>query len=470
MNRPFVNTLHSLALLPAFLLLLPLPPASAASAEADAAKAAARKLDSSKPTPVPLPVETLDLGLCYQLALLRMESIGLSEADVRVAQARFWQAVGAALPTLKVLGEQSVYNDRSASFGVNNSGGGIGGPAPKIDNYPQTARVNLKVPLFSGMRDFQVARAARADIEGNRQTIRRVRQNLYLDVAEAFYQVLQYEDDLRVLGDIEQTLLERVADQERRVKLGKSRQSELIQARNDLAQARVSLERTRGLHGASRELLLFYTGLPEEQLKIKDTAPPPPGSLTLAHYLEKSGQRPDVLAAVEAERSARAQLSAAKGEHWPTLSFEGNYYLYDSDKIQDGEWNGFLTLEIPIFDGGSIEARVDENKALFAKKQLDVSKLERETVRDIRTAWNNFNSSLAELARTDEAARTAEMNYTAQKADYELGVVKSLDVLDALRSWQDTRRDLIAAHLASKLNLVKLHVAAGDIDQGPLKK
>jgi len=411
------------------------------------------------PTPVPIPVEFLNLTTCYELALLHMESIGLSDQDVRVAQARYWQAVGAALPSIKVVGEQAVYNDRAASFGVNSNTGSGG---INIDNYPQTARVSVKVPLFSGLRDIELAKAARAEIEGNRQTSRRVRQNLYLDVAEAFYQVLNYEEDQRVLADIEKTLTDRVADQERRVDLGKSRQSELIQARNALAQARVSIERTKGLLGASRELLLFYIGLPREQLKLKDTSTPPPNSLTLADYLGNSGQRPDVLAAVQAERSARAQLSAAKGAHWPTISFEGNYYLFDSDKVQDGEWNGFLTVELPIFDGGSIEAKVDENKALFAKKQLDLSRLERETARDIRTAWNNFNSSLAELARTDEAARTAQMNYTAQQADYELGVVTSLDVLDALRTWHDTRRDLITAQVNTRLNLIKLHLAAGE--------
>jgi outer membrane protein len=420
-------------------------------------------LDPSRPTPVPFPVEFLNLTTCYELALLRMESIGLADQEIRVAQARYWQAVGAALPSVKVVGDQAVYNDRGASFGVNSN---VGFGAANIDNYPQTARVSVRVPLFSGLRDIETAKAARAEIEGNKQTSRRIRQNLYLDVAESFYQVLQYEEDLLVLADIEQTLSNRVADQERRVQLGKSRESELIQARNALAQARVSVERTKGLLAASRELLLFYIGLPEDQLKLKDTSTPPPNSLTLADYLGKSAQRPDVLAAVQAERSARAQLSAAKGAHWPTLSFEGNYYLFDSDKVQDGEWNGFLTVEIPIFEGGSIEAKVNENKALFAKKQLDLSQLERETIRDIRTAWSAFNSSLAELARTDEAARTAEMNYVAQQADYELGVVKSLDVLDALRTWHDTRRDLVSAQMNTRLNLIKLHVAAGDVEQG----
>jgi outer membrane protein len=424
-------------------------------------------LDSRNPTPIPIPGAYLDLERCYELSLLRMETVGLSEQDIRVAQARYWQAVGAALPSLKIVGEQAIYNDRAASFGVN-SNTGPGGF--NIDNTPRNARVNLKVPLFSGLRDLEVAKAARAGIAGARQTRARLLQSLYLDVAEAFYSVLQYEDDLAILGDIEKTLTDRVTDQERRVRLGKSRDSELIQARNALAQARVSFERTRGLLGSSRELLLFYVGIPAEQLVLRDTAPPPPNRVTLADYLDKTAGRPDLLAAIEAGRAARAQLSAAKGEHWPKISFEGNYYAYDSDNIQTGEWNGFLTVEIPIFDGGSIEARVDENKALFYQSQLDLSKLEREAVRDVRTAWNNFNSTVSELTRLEEAVATAQANYQAQLADYDLGVVNNLDVLDALRALHDTRRDYATARVTTRLNLIKLHVAAGMGDAGSGKK
>jgi outer membrane protein len=429
---------------------------------------ASPKLDPKAPTPVPIPGGFLNLERCYELALLRMETIGLSEEDIRVAQARYWQAVGAALPSLKIIGEQAIYSDRLASFGVNSPGGGPG--TSSIDDTPRSARVNVKVPLFSGLRDVEIAKAARAEIAGARHTRARLLQKLYLDVAEAFYQVLLYEDDLAILNDIEQTLTSRVADQERRVRLGKSRESELIQSRNALAQARVVTERTRGLLGSSRELLLFYIGIPAEQLHLRDTSPPLPHRVTLADYLDRIGQRPDILASIEAGRSARAQLSAAKGAHWPKISFEGNYYAYDSDNVQTGEWNGFLTIELPLFEGGSIEARVNENKALFAKSQLDLSQLQRAAVRDVRTAWNNFNSSIAELARLEEATATAQANYQAQLADYELGIVNSLDTLDALRQLHETRREYASARIIARLNLIRLHVAAGMKDEASGKK
>ncbi|MDD5262630.1 MAG: TolC family protein [Methylacidiphilales bacterium] len=424
-----------------------------------------------------LPVEPfagqpLNLKTCYELALLRMESVGLRDEDVRVAQARYREAIGAILPNVTLTGNQYFYKDQSSSFSSFSTGGNTSaaGPVGTSDLTPRMASVDVKVPLFSGLRDVELAHAAKAQIEGNRQTAQRIRQSLYLDVAESFYQTLDYEEDLRILADVETTLQDRVKELEKRVRLGKSRDSELLDASTSLAQTKVSVEHTRGLLSATREMLAFLIGLPSEQITLRDDSPPAPGSLALAEYLNQVAGRPDVLAAVQAEQAARAQLSAAKGEHWPKLSFEGNYTLYDSSNLQTGNWYGFLTLEVPVFDGGSIEARVDQNKSLYVERRLDLAQLQREAERDIRTYFNQFNLSLAELVRLEEAVKTSGLNYQAQRSDYELKIVNNLDVLSALYRFQNLRRDENTARMNTRLNLIKLYVAAGSVAQGSGRK
>ena len=45
------------------------------------------------PAPVPVPPGPFDLQTCFELAVLRSETLGMKEEDIRVAQARYWQAV-----------------------------------------------------------------------------------------------------------------------------------------------------------------------------------------------------------------------------------------------------------------------------------------------------------------------------------------------------------------------------------------
>jgi outer membrane protein TolC len=425
-----------------------------------------------------LKAPVLDLQKAYELALLRSETLGLREQDVRIAEAQYWQALGAILPNVHGLVSNSFSNNNSSSSGSFNSSGNNSGSSDsnsggsnsvsnsssnrsnRFADWDQVeARINVKQPIFSGFRDFNTMGAIKATTEANRQTVVRTRQTLYLDVADVFYQILSYERDLGVLEKLQTALSDRAGELDRRIKLGKSRASEQLTAQTDLADARVTVESVKGLLGASKELAAFLTGVPAAELKLSEQKAFP-GVEAVEAYLQGSGERPDVLAAVQRERAARKQLAAARGEHFPVISLEGNYFVKEP-RSSDREWNFFLTLDVPIFEGGAIEARVRENKALVRQSELNLSQLQRTADKDVRTAYNDFIASVAQFLRLKELVQTSEETYTVQKNDYGRGVSSNLDVLDALRKYEEAERRLLSQEMQARVNLVRLHVAAG---------
>lgn len=411
------------------------------------------------PTPVPPPPGPFNLTTCYELAVLRSETLGLREEDVRVAQARYWQALGGILPQIHSLTEQDLQN--KAGFpATSGSGSGAG-----KDRF--TTRIHVAQPLFQGFREFNAAAAARADIETQKQTAKRFRQTLYRDVADVFYQILMFEGDLRVLAEVEEALDQRIVELGKRVRLGKSRSSELLAAQTDLASTRVLVEQARGLLGASRELLAFLTGLKAEMLKLKDTQKAPTAE-ALEAFLGGAGERPDILAAIEAERSATRQLSVAKGGHWPTIAVEGDYYLKQHPQ-SPLTWDIALTCDLPLFEGGIIEAQVREQKARLRQSTLSLEQIRRESERDVRTAYNDFIAASAQWLRLEEACKISSQNYDLQQQDYRLGISNNLDVLTALRQMEEARRQRYDAEMQMRTNLIRLHVAAGDFSPVPPK-
>ncbi|HYE74904.1 MAG TPA: TolC family protein, partial [Blastocatellia bacterium] len=175
------------------------------------------------------------------------------------------------------------------------------------------------------------------------------------------------------------------------------------------------------------------------------------------------GERPDVIAALYARKSAEKQLSAAKGEHWPTISAEGNYYLKQNPD-SDRDWNVLLTFDLPLFEGGIIEARVRERKALLRSSELNLDLIRRTAVREVRTAYNDFIASAAQVVRLQETVKLTTENYRVQSEDYTRGVVNRLEVLQALQQMHQARRQLQDAQIAAQNQLVRLHVAAGEIE------
>jgi len=417
-------------------------------------------------TSVPIPPGPLDLQTCFELAVLRSETLGLKEEDIRIAQARYWQAIGSVLPMVHVLASETLQNNPgsfssgSATTSTDVMDGGTSGGNQK-DRF--TSRLNVKQPIFSGFRESSTAAAYEATIEAQKHLKRRNLQLLYLDVADVFYQILMYEDDIRLLGDIRSALKERVAELEKRVRLGKSRSGELLMAKSELADSLVTIEHVRGLLDASSELMSFLTGIRPSPFKLKD-AQTLPSTEALEFYLSRTGERPDILAAIQNERSAHRQLSATKGEHWPTISAEGNYYLHENP-VSRREWNILLTVDLPLFEGGLIEARVSERKAQVRSSQLSLEQLRRTADRDVRTAYSNFLASAAQMARLQEAEKVADENCRVQTEDYKLGVASNLDVLDAMKQLYDTRRRLLGMDMDTRVDLIRLHVSAGMIQK-----
>ncbi len=422
---------------------------------------------STSNNPVPVPPGPFDLQTCYELSVLRSETLGMKEEDVKVAQARYWQTVGAILPKVHVITTERVqnrtggvgsgsFNSDPSSGGFSSGGGGGGGGRP--DQF--VSRLNVKQPIFSGFREFNTGSAGKAEIEARKLTKQRALQLLYLDVADVFHQILMYEADLTILGDVKTALDQRIEELDKRIKLGKSRPGEMLMAKSDLASNMATIEQARGLLGASRELLAFLTGVPSDKLKLKDAAPPLPTSDALEAYLKQTGERPDLLAAIANERSARRQLSAAKGEHFPTISAEGNYYLKQSPDFKQ-EWNVLLTCDIPLFEGGAIEARVSEKKAMVRSSELNLDLVRRTAEKDVRTEYNNFMATIAQVVCLKETVQVATENFNIQTHDYKLGVVSNLDVLEALKLQHEARRQLLNAETDARVNMVRLHVAAG---------
>jgi outer membrane protein len=411
--------------------------------------------------------QAIDLQTCFQLTAIRDDSLKISLQDVRIAQAQLSQSIAALWPTFTGTNQQQFLHYLGPSAGVSFTSFGTTVAATQGNlNYESQSNITMNYTIFNGGQNLNTVGASSALVAARRQTMARDYQTIYQDVAQAFYNVLQYEGDLAIQRDLVDALAARVDDLRGRVSLGRSRPSELLQAQTDLANARVTVQADIGSINASMETLAFYTGIPASRLKLKDTQKFPTVS-QLELYLQQSGARPDVLSDLELLRQSERNLSVAYGELFPTVSASGNY-LASQDPVSN-QVDATMTLQIsmPIFDGGLILGQIHQNKEMVRESALNVEELKRTADQDTRTAYANFNASVAQVVVLREAAVLAAKNLQAQVEDYRRGVVSNLDVLTALQDYQTARQGLHNANMTTRLDLITLHVAAGIAATGP---
>ena len=405
----------------------------------------------------------LDLQTCFQLTAVRDDSLKISVQDVEIARAQMSQSIAALWPTFTVNNQQQFLHYRGPAAGLTILGNST---IEGNRNYTSQSHVAMNYTLFNGGQNWNNVAASAHAIAAKKQTLARDYQTIYQDVAQGFYNVLEFEGDMAVQSDLIDALRARVDDLRDRVNLGRSRPSELLQAQTDLANAKVTYESQRGSLQAARETVAFYIGVPAANLALKDTQKFPTAG-QLESYVRQSGNRPDILSEIETMRQDERNLDSAIGQLLPTITAQGDFLASQDPASNNVDASMTLEASMPIFDGGLIAGQIHQNHEMVRQSRLNVEQLKRTADQDTRTAYVNFDATVAQVIVLREAATLAAKNFEAQVDDYRRGVVDNLDVLTALQDYQTARIQLHNANMTARLDLINLHVAAGMAATGP---
>jgi outer membrane protein len=474
------------------------PPTSAPASATDTNAAADMTTITTVPATGPTTADVRPVPLAVRASHPELATVSPIEANAHnpraldletcfeIARAQLSQSIAGLWPTFTATNQQQFlhYSGGNSAFSFPNIGatgtgaggtsgtggtpftGGFTSVTSNNQDHESESNVTMNYTVFNGGQNYNQVGASSENVKAKRETLARDYQTIYQDVAQGFYDVLQYQGDLVVQHDLIEALSARVDDLIQRVKLGRSRPSEMLQAQTDLANARVTEEQQRGSFNAALETVAFYIGVPSGHFVLKE-AGRFPSAQQLEFYLQQSGARPDILSQVDSLRQAERNLSVAKGELWPTVTANGDYLAQQDPVTNNVDATMTLQISMPIFDGGLILAQIHQNHELVRQSALNVEQLARTADQDTRTAYVNFNASVAQVVVLREAARYAAKNLEAQVEDYRRGVVSNLDVLTALQDFQTARAQLHNANMQARLNLINLHVAAGLAARGP---
>ena len=400
----------------------------------------------------PSPAEPLDqpltLAECYALALKRSEDIAILAEQLKETEGRFIQALSGALP--------------HASYEISQKRqDGTGSSSFTLKDIPER-RFNVTQPLFGGFKEFAAMAGTRAERRQREHERRRAEDLLFVDVANAFYLVLEQRADQRALEMLRSTLMERLDELGERQRLGRTRSTDLVSAEALLRRVEAEMEQARTQETTARQLLEFLTGLPRVQA-ITDPDPTLPAPDAESAYLARASARPDVRAAEEAWRVARKEITVARAGFFPDVDLEGNYYTRRVGNAADVDWDVLLTVSVPIFQGGQNVGAVREARSLERQAKLSFEQKQRQAALDIQDAYAAYTGALARHAALARALEATEQSYRLQAEDFRLSLVNNLDLLQTLQTLEDSRRETLHAAYEAKRLYWQLQAAAGDV-------
>lgn len=399
----------------------------------------------------------LRLKDCYQRAVNQSEQLLITQEDIQQAKARRKQALGSVLPDVRWLMTSTIQD----TSGTSGESGGVGGTLTRRERTD--SRFQAKQPLFQGFKEFHSISAYKAQARKAEAELMRDSVTLYLDVAQAFYRVMQlatFGKDLRVSIDLTE---DRLKELRGRVRLGKSRSSEVLSSESQLASLKSQEAANNGNLTAARDLLGYYVGMDMRTVQLLDETPFPTQIYSEENAVRLGIERSDIRALKEDVEAKRAGLRVARSGYYPYLNLLGNYYTHRPGFQEEIDWDISLNIDAPIFQGGRIRAMDKEAKSQLRQAELQLSRVVRLAESEIKQAHAALTSSIRETEALEDAYDKARKSYQAQVREYRMGLVNNLDVLQAMNAMQDIKAKYDTAYLQTKLNVFKLRVVTEEL-------
>ncbi len=427
-----------------------------------------------------LPAQSpLTLGDAVQYALKNSEVLKQAGLDIEKGYQQVKETRGAALPQVNVT---SAVNNNVLVMQMPLPAEFLGGEPGKFIALKagQPWSANTQVTLSQQLYNKQVftgLKAAKSTEDFYRISHDLTKEDLLQQVAVNYYQVQISGLQMAVID----ANLERVKRLEEMITgqynngLAKKIDVDRVKVnKSNLDAQKLLLE-----NGLKQQLnaLKYYMGMPvEEQIEL---AVLDPATMQVAPELSASAGQfgVDNLLSFKVlkkqEELLTLQREATRSEAFPTLSLNGNY-TYNTQNSRLNLYTGkalnydmatiTLNLRVPIFDGFTRRAKVQQNSIAIKSLQEDI----RRTTNALNMNNENARTKLSNSLRTIEVQRAnkdlAQEVFDNVQNNYRNGLASLTDLLDAESSLVESQRSLNEAMLQYKIGEIELLKANGQIN------
>ena len=374
--------------------------------------------------------------------------------------------------------------DLSASAGQNFSfGRGLTAENTYTNTNTSSTSFSLgtSVPLFTGFQIPNSIKLNRLNLEAATQDLEKAKNDIHVQVAQAYVQILYDEELLGVARRQAGIDSAQVARLQTLLDNGKVSEAEVAQQQATLAQSLLTV--TQADNNLQLAILAltqlleldspegFSVQRPEseelrvESLEFAAAIPEADGTAEAVSKLNALNStldaaltaRPEIQAEQLRLRATDHSLAIARAGYYPTLSFSAglgtNYYTTSGfksapfDKQLKNNFSQYLglNLSIPIFDRFQTRNNIKSAKTDRLNQQLALDNARKSLYKEIQQAWYNTVAARQKVTSSREARHASETAFRMVQTKYENGKATSTEFNEAKNNYLKTESDLTQA-------------------------
>jgi outer membrane protein TolC len=421
--------------------------------------------------------ESFTLQKCIEIALANNPDIAARRWEVTQAEAQKDGFLGARWPSIRATGSYNYYyfDTQRLIPTRENSEPGV------FSHNITSADLVLSMPLFTGGQITNRIKASELLMAAAEHRLVRTREELVFNVTSVFNAILGQQN---VIGSIlfsVNVLKQQIGRIKDLISVQKGTKVDLLRTEVRLANLEQRLLQEENTLLIQQRVLDNLMGVKEREkpILIEGQLILIPLDVKTEEILPRAlSRREDYLATKSETEAQERRVEIARGGRWPTLSLKGLYGLRyapspipiptnikpDARGLDNPHSVGSVGLfvDIPLFEGGQINARIQEEQAKLAIQRERLRKLALQIRLEVETAGANVNSIRQRIITTEKSVEQAKESFDIEKDKYMLGKSTITDVLDiqgALLEAQSIYYRALADHEAAK---AQLRLATGE--------
>ena len=298
--------------------------------------------------------------------------------------------------------------------------------------------IGTDVTLFAGGRLSGNIQNAKLGLEAAKSDLERIRDDVRVEVAQAFIQIVYNRSILDVARNqvtIDSMQVERLTEL---AAIGKASSAEVSSQRATLAQSQLSV--TQAENNLSMSILTLTQLLELPSPEGFDVIQPDADAIEFRipdSPEEIYNQALNIKPAIKSEeirlQQANNSIDIAKGGYYPTLSLSagaGTGYYTSSNRTSDNFGsqikNNFgphvgLNLSIPIFSRNSNRNNVRSAQLSMMNQEMQLDNVKKQLYKEIQQAYYNAVASKSRYESSQEVAVSAQESFELVQAKYEGG-------------------------------------------------
>jgi len=387
------------------------------------------------------------LTLAYQ----NNPSLNAQRAGTRATDENVPQALAGYRPRVSVTatgGEQSLSTTSKVASSTN---GTVGNYATSSGyNSPFSVGLTLTQTLFNGFQTANRTRQAEAQVLASRATLANTVQNVLLNAAGAYMNLLRDEAILDLQKRNVEVLQEQLRQTRDRFNVGEVTRTDVAQAESSLAAGRSQVLTAQANYASSqatyRQVIgvnpgKLAAGTPVDRFSPKSL----PGAVATG-----IGTNPSVAAAQFNVDVALRQVKVAEGALLPTVSVQGQVqknYLAAGTLSTMESYNASLfgTLSVPIYQGGGEYSLVRQAKETLGQTRLNLDVTRDQVRQSVVQAWGQLEAAKANIEATTAQVQAAEIALNGVREEARVGQRTTFDVLTAQQTLVNARVSVVTA-------------------------